>query len=172
MVYETHPQSSIRDWGKGKNELANVSWVELLYMNTDFLDPEAHKEFLGAMLKQNQFIFRNNAGLTPKAWTDTWRASFILQTFVSHLNFTHGHVGIPDLNTEAIGVQAAFALAVTAVCHILQLVVDRNIIFEIISETCSKCTKATKTDNRDIWTPVIKKSKHFAFSKPIWGPMM
>lgn len=157
--------------------------------DTDFLDPEAYKEFSRAMLKQNQFIFRDNAGLTlkvssiihyysisiliirSKAWTGMWRASFILQTFASHLNFTYGHVGIPDLNTKAIGAQAAFALAVTAVCCILQLVIDGNITFEIISETRSKCTKAMKTGDGDIWTPVIKKGEHFAFSKPVWGPM-
>ncbi|KAG1866895.1 hypothetical protein F4604DRAFT_1927875 [Suillus subluteus] len=140
--------------------------------DADFLDPEACKEFSQAMLKQNWFIFRDNAGLTPKAWMGMWRASFILQTFVSHLNFTYSHVGIPNLNTEAIGVRAAFTLAVTAVYHILQLVVDGNITFKIISETCGKCTKAMKTGNRDIWTPVIKKGEQFAFSKPVWGPMM
>jgi hypothetical protein len=57
------------------------------------------------------------------------------------------------------------------VCHILQLVVDGNITFEIISETRGKCNKATKTGNGDIWTPVIKKGEQFAFSKPVWSPM-
>ncbi|KAG1731783.1 hypothetical protein EDB19DRAFT_1912380 [Suillus lakei] len=124
-----------------------------------------------SQLKQNRFIFRDNAGLTPKAWTGMWRASFILQTSTPHLNFTYGHVGIPNINTEAIGVWAVFTLAVTAVCHILQLVVDGNITFKIISETRGKHTKATKTGNGDIWTPIIKKGEQFAFSKPVWGHM-
>lgn len=57
-------------------------------------------------------------------------------------------------------------------CRILQLVVDGNITFEIVSETRSKRTKATKTGDGDIWTPVIKKGEQFAFSKPVWSPMM
>ncbi|KAG1854432.1 hypothetical protein DFJ58DRAFT_841352 [Suillus subalutaceus] len=113
--------------------------------DTVFLDPEACKEFSQAMLKQNHFIFRDNAGLAPKGWTGMWRASFILQMFASHLNFTHGHVEIPNLHTKGISARAAFTLAVTAVCRILQLV-------------------------RHLDT-IIKKGKEFAFSKPVLGPM-
>ncbi|KAG1869707.1 hypothetical protein C8R48DRAFT_771096 [Suillus tomentosus] len=161
----------LMEWRGGFGVAACSILTAFFAQDTDFLDPEACKEFSRAMLKQNRFIFRDNAGLTPKAWTGMWRASFVLQTFASHLNFTYSHVGIPDLDTEAIGVRAAFALAVTAVCRILQLVVDGNITFDIVSETRSKCTKATKTGDGDIWTSVIKKGEHFAFSKPVWGPM-
>ncbi|KAG1764198.1 hypothetical protein EDD22DRAFT_951795 [Suillus occidentalis] len=161
----------LMEW-RGGFGIATCSILTAFFaQDIDFLDPEACKEFSQAMLKQNRFIFRDNAGLTPKAWTGMWRASFILQTFASHLNFTYGHVGIPNLNTKAIGAWAAFTLAVTAVCRILQLVVDGNITFEIISETCGKHNKATKTGDGDIWTPVIKKGEQFAFSKPIWSPM-
>jgi hypothetical protein len=55
--------------------------------------------------------------------------------------------------------------------RILQLVVDGNITFKIISETRSKRTKATKTGDGDIWTPIIKNGEQFAFSKPVWSPM-
>ncbi|KAG2156881.1 uncharacterized protein EDB93DRAFT_1247070 [Suillus bovinus] len=161
----------LMEWHGGFGVAACSILTAFFAQDADFLDPEARKEFSRAMLKQNCFIFRDNAGLTPKAWTDMWRASFILQTFVSHLNFTYGHVGIPNLNTEAIGARAAFTLAVTAVCRILQLVVDRNITFKIISETRGKRTKATKTGDRDIWTLIIMKGKQFAFSKPVWEPM-
>ncbi|KAG1813634.1 uncharacterized protein BJ212DRAFT_1301014 [Suillus subaureus] len=123
----------------------------------------------GTVLKV--LIFRDNAGLTPKAWTGMWRVSFTLQTFASHLNFTYNHVRIPNLDTKAIGAWATFTLAVTAVCCILQLVIDGKITFKIISETCSKCTKATKTGDADIWTPIIKKGEQFTFSKLVWGPM-
>ncbi|KIK37998.1 hypothetical protein CY34DRAFT_91716, partial [Suillus luteus UH-Slu-Lm8-n1] len=148
----------LMEWRGGFGVAACSILTAFFAQDTDFLDPEACKEFSQAMLKQNRFIFRDNAGLTPKAWTGMWRASFILQTFASHLNFTYGHVGIPNLDTEAIGARAAFTLAVTAVCRILQLVVDGNITFEI-------------TGDGDIWTPVIKKGKQFAFSKPVWSPM-
>ncbi|KAG1750518.1 uncharacterized protein EDB91DRAFT_1304043 [Suillus paluster] len=161
----------LMEWRGGFGIAACSILTAFCAQDTNFLDPEAHKDFSRAMLKQNRFIFRDNAGLAPKAWTGIWRASFILQTFASHLNFTYGHVGIPNLDTKAIGARAAFTLAVTAVCCILQLVVDGNITFEIISETRGKCTKATKIGDGDIWTPVIKKGEQFAFSKPAWGPM-
>jgi hypothetical protein len=127
------------EWHGGFGIAACSILTACFAQDTDFLDPEACKEFSQAMLKQNQFIFRDNAGLTPKvssiihyysmsilithskAWMGMWRASFILQTFVSHLNFTYGHVGIPNLDTEAIGARAAFTLAVTAVSRVLFL---------------------------------------------------
>ncbi|KAG1745009.1 uncharacterized protein EDB91DRAFT_1246526 [Suillus paluster] len=161
----------LMEWRGGFGVAACSILTAFFAQDTDFLDLEACKEFSQAMLKQNHFIFRDNAGLAPKAWMGMWKASFILQTFASHLNFTYGHVEIPDLHTKEISVWATFTFAVTAVCRILQLVVDGNMTFKIISETRAKRTKATKTDNGDIWTPIIKKGEQFAFSKPVWGPM-
>ena len=96
------------------------------------MDVGAREDFSSAMLKNNRFIFNDNPGLVPKVsrkhdqavaslilstqvWRGMWKASFVLQTFASHLNFTHGRVEIPFLQTEQIGARAAFALAVTGV---------------------------------------------------------
>src|SRR6267154_5706432 len=125
------------EWRGGFGVAACSILAAFFTQDTDFLDPEARKEFSQAMLKQNRFIFRDNAGLAPKvsgiiyyystsiliicskAWTGMWRAPFILQTFASHLNFTYGHVEIPNLHTKESSARAAFTLTVAAVSHVL-----------------------------------------------------
>lgn len=42
--------------------------------------------------------------------------------------------------------------------------------FEIIQESRGKC-KGAKTDDGDVWMPVIAKGEQYSFSKPIWGGM-
>jgi hypothetical protein len=120
------------EWCGGFSIAACSILTTFFAQDADFSDTAAHKDFSRAMLKHNQFIFRDNSGLIPKVsthnyyyetisivcskdWTGMWRSPFILQTFALHLNFTFGHVEVPDLNTKSISAQAAFALAVTAV---------------------------------------------------------
>ncbi|KIK33244.1 hypothetical protein CY34DRAFT_11835 [Suillus luteus UH-Slu-Lm8-n1] len=160
----------LMEW-RGEFGVAACSILTVFFaQDADFLDPVTRVDFSKAMLKQNRFIFRDNSGLIPKNWMGMWRSSFILQTFVSHLNFTFGRVEIPALNAKKSSTRAAFALAVTAVYHTLQLVVNGNMTFEIIQESRGK-RKGAKTDDGDVWMPIIAKGEQYSFSKPIWGGM-
>ncbi|KAG2060927.1 hypothetical protein BDR06DRAFT_966752 [Suillus hirtellus] len=136
-------------WHGGFSITACSILTAFFAQDTNFSDTAAHEDFSRAMLKHNWFIFRDNSGLIPKDWTGMWRSPFILQTFTSHLNFTFGCVEVPDLNTENISAWAAFALAVTAVYHTLQLIIDGNITFKVVQESCGK-RKGMKTNGGDI----------------------
>ncbi|KAG1750560.1 uncharacterized protein EDB91DRAFT_1078580 [Suillus paluster] len=160
----------LMEWRGGFGIAACSILTAFFAQDADFLDPAAREDFSRAMLKHNQFIFRDNSGLVPKDWTGMWRSPFVLQTFTSHLNFTFGRVEVPNLDTESISARAAFALAVTAVYRTLQLIIDGNLTFEVVQESRGK-HKGAKTDGGDIWTPIIMKGEQFAFSKPIWGHM-
>ncbi|KAG2126446.1 hypothetical protein BD769DRAFT_1668457 [Suillus cothurnatus] len=150
----------LMEWRGGFGVTACSILTAFFAQDADFLDHVTHVDFSKSMLKQNQFIFRDNSGLIPKNWMGMWRSPFVLQTFASHLNFTFGYIEIPTLDTKNPSAQAAFAL--TVYCT-LQLVVNGNMTFEIIQESCGK-RKGAKTDDGDVWMPVIMKGKQYSFS--------
>ncbi|KAG1908201.1 uncharacterized protein F5891DRAFT_1179716 [Suillus fuscotomentosus] len=148
----TSAKQCLMEWCGGFGVAACSILTAFFAQDADFLDPVARVDFLKAMLKQNRFVFRDNSGLIPKNWMGMWRSPFVLQTFTSHLNFTFGCVEIPTLDTKNPSARAAFALTVTAI----SLDLDFN---------------CAKTDDSDVWTPVIAKGEQYSFRKPIWGGM-
>jgi len=54
------------EWHRGFGITACSILTAFFAQDTDFLDPVVREDFSRAMLKHNQFIFRDNLGLVPK----------------------------------------------------------------------------------------------------------
>ncbi|KAG1903864.1 uncharacterized protein F5891DRAFT_1184807 [Suillus fuscotomentosus] len=183
----------LMEWRGGFGVAACSILTAFFAQDADFLDSVARMDFSKAMLKQNRFIFRDNSGLIPKNWMGMWRSPFILQTSVSHLNFTFGCVEIPTLDTKNSSARAAFALAVTALSRATRAMRAPFPRFAMYTRARVPALarpmapaiqkhpstvhqapykrKGAKTDDGDVWMPVIAKGKQYSFSKPIWGGM-
>ncbi|KAG6375002.1 hypothetical protein JVT61DRAFT_3779 [Boletus reticuloceps] len=110
------------------------------------------------MLERNRFLYKQDKGNDSMGWSGMWRAPMVLQTFAHHLNYLHGRAEVPAFEGELHSPRTALALVSTVLCHILTLVSENLVTFEI-----------SEGKNSEVWTAVVPKGNQYEFNDTIWG---
>ncbi|KAF8838496.1 hypothetical protein BDN67DRAFT_1013028 [Paxillus ammoniavirescens] len=104
-------KQSLNNWRGGFASAAVAVISTLFANNANFRDAAQCIEFAKVMLKKNCFLFSQNKGTDPKAWSGLWRSSFVLQMFAHHFNYIQGRVDVPNLDIELGDPCTALALS-------------------------------------------------------------
>ncbi|KAG1819101.1 uncharacterized protein BJ212DRAFT_1298368 [Suillus subaureus] len=161
----------LSEWHGGFGSTAIMMITSLMAVDPLYESEDNCVEFTDFWLEDNKFLFGDVDSDNKKEWSGMWQSTFILQTFMVHLNYTQGHVLVPELNSEEPVLQTVLSLSAVAVKCALVLLVNKEMTFEIKTTTSkgkkkpSQKGKASAAETE--WITVI--SKNETFLEPLRG---
>lgn len=161
----------LSEWRGGFGSAAIMMITSLMAADPLYKSEDNHVGFADFWLEDNKFLFGDVDSDNKKEWSGMWQSTFILQTFAVHLNYTQGHVPVPELNSEEPVLRTALSLAAAAVKHALVLLANKEMTFEIKTTTFKGKKKPLRKGKASAaeteWIAIISDNK--TFSEPLWG---
>ncbi|KAG2110724.1 hypothetical protein BD769DRAFT_1392187 [Suillus cothurnatus] len=161
----------LSEWRGGFGSAAVMMITSLMAADPLYESEDNRVGFADFWLEDNKFLFGDVDSDNKKEWSGMWQSTFILQTFVVHLNYTQGRILVPELNSEELVLRTALSLAAAAVKCALVLLANKEMTFEIKTTTFkgkkkpSQKGKASAAETE--WIAII--SDNETFSEPLWG---
>ncbi|KAG0701314.1 hypothetical protein DFH29DRAFT_1000379 [Suillus ampliporus] len=149
----------LSEWRGGFGSAAVMMITSLMAADPLYESEDNRVGFADFWLADNKFLFGDVDSDNKKEWSGMWQLTFVLQTFAVHLNYTQGHVPVPELNSEE------------PVKHALVLLANKEMTFEIKTTTSKSKKKPLRKGKASAaeteWIVVI--SENESFSEPLWG---
>ncbi|KAG1875765.1 hypothetical protein F4604DRAFT_1680644 [Suillus subluteus] len=161
----------LSEWHGGFGSAAVMMITTLMAASPLYESEDSRVGFANFWLEDNRFLFEDVDSDDKKEWSGMWQSTFVLQTFVAHLNYTQGRVLVSELNSEEPVLQTALSLSAAAVKRALNLLATKEMTFEIKSTTSKGKKKPSckgKVPAAEVeWTAVIGENE--SFLDPLWG---
>ncbi|KAG1725316.1 hypothetical protein EDB19DRAFT_1616390, partial [Suillus lakei] len=99
-VYYVVSLTNTAEWHGGFGSTAVMMITSLMAADPLYESEDNRVGFADFWLEDNKFLFGDVDSDNKKEWSGMWQSTFVLQTFMAHLNYTQGHVPVPELNSR------------------------------------------------------------------------